>query len=103
MLTTPFDKCMHYIAKLLSEAVTDKTCENDDDITDSRMDIYVKKMNTFRDAIYADAKESIVKSQQKQKREYDEKRRKLKVYMCDICKNFPNFSFPCCNLFFITT
>ena len=42
------------------EAVTDKTCENDDDITDSRMEMYVKKMNTFRDAIYADAKESIV-------------------------------------------
>ena len=63
------------------EAVTDKTCENDDDITDSRMEMYVKKMNTFRDAIYADAKESIVKSQQKQKREYDEKRRKLKVYV----------------------
>lgn len=80
------------------EAVTDKTCENDDDITDSRMEMYVKKMNTFRDAIYADAKESIVKSQQKQKREYDEKRRKLKVCMCDICKNFPNFSF-FCNLF----
>ena len=25
------------------EAVTDKTCENDDDITDSRMEMYVKK------------------------------------------------------------
>ena len=61
------------------EAVRDETCESDDDFTDSKMELYVKRMNTFRYSIYADAKDSIVKSQQKQKRDYDAKRRKTKV------------------------
>ena len=48
-------------------------------ITVSKMELYVKRMNTFRDSIYAAAKDSIVKPQQKQKRDYDAKRRKTKV------------------------
>ena len=37
----------------------------------------MKKMNTFRDSIYAGAKDNIIKFQQK--RDYDKKRRKMKV------------------------
>ena len=68
-----------FIIPIEMEAVKDETCESDDDFTDSKMELYVKRMNTFRDSIYADAKDSIVKSQQKQKRDYDAKRKKTKV------------------------
>ena len=62
------------------EAVRNKTCKSDDDNTDSNMKLYVKRMKYFRESIYADAKDGIIKSLQKQKRDYDAKHRKAKVY-----------------------
>lgn len=53
--------------------------KSDDDFSDTQMDCYVQRMNTFRDSIYSDAIESIEKAQQKQKEEYDKKRNRMKV------------------------
>ncbi len=61
------------------EAVENEISQSDDDFTENKMELYVEQMNTFRDSIYADANDSIKKSQQKQKKDYDNKRRKMKV------------------------
>lgn len=57
----------------------DKSGESDEEIEDSRMQSYVKRMSSFRDNLYADAKDRIVESQLRQKRDYDKKHGKNKV------------------------
>ena len=59
-------------------------CENEECMDegggeDARMHAYVERMSHFRDSLFADAKNSIVKSQSKQKRDYDKKHGRLTV------------------------
>lgn len=71
--------CSKAIIPIEMETNENEISQSDDDFTDSKMELYVEQMNTFRDSIYADANDSIKKSQQKQKKDYDRKRRKMKV------------------------
>ena len=74
----PFDYFSKAIIPIEMETVGDDTIQKNN--TDNEIVLYMKKMNTFRDSVYADAKDNIIKSQQKQKKkDYDKKRRKIKV------------------------
>ncbi len=85
LMNFPFNDFSKAIIPIEMETAGDHTSKNDSDVTDNTMEVYVKKMNTFRDSIYADAKDNIMKSQQKQKKDYDKKRRKMKVCMHIVC------------------
>ena len=61
----PFDYFSKAIIPIEMETVGDDTIQKKN--TDNEI-LYMKKMNTFRDSIYADAKYNIIKSQQKRKK-----------------------------------
>ena len=67
-----FDYFSKAIIPIEMETVGDDTIQNN--ITDNEIELYMKKINTFKYSIYADAKNNIIKSQQKQKKDYDKKR-----------------------------
>ncbi len=68
LMNFPFNDFSKAIIPIEMETAGYHTSKNDSDVTDNTMEVYVKKMNTFRDSIYADAKDNIMKSQQKQKK-----------------------------------
>ena len=49
-----------------------------DDNEDDKMEMYMERMSQIRDELFTAAKKSILKSQKKQKQEYD-KRHQIKV------------------------
>ncbi len=56
LMNFPFNDFSKAIIPIEMETAEDHTSKNDSDVTDNTMEVYVKKMNTFRDSIYADAK-----------------------------------------------
>ncbi len=54
---------------------------SDESVNTDQVENYIDKMNVFRDELFKDAKENIKNAQMKQKRDYDKKRCRTKVYI----------------------
>ena len=57
-MNVPFDCFSKAIIPIEMETVGDDTIQKNN--TDNEIELYMKKMNTFRDSIYADAKDNII-------------------------------------------
>lgn len=80
--------CSKPVLPIEMELAKDQHTESEDNNEGaSNVQSYMKRMDTMRDNLFADAKSQITNAQFKQKNDYDRKHGKKKVSWCMTCMN----------------